>query len=134
MVCKRAVDAHNTIVNLMDLRLIHSFLLFIQLNHLYVREPELLLDDQRTDCHSRRFRWSAEGCVFKSKLVGQDGNIFAIMGEDSKRLKTAGFHGQAKEMSSRVFDAGSYNEALSITSEYDRFTDSAVFYIIPAKR
>ena len=54
----------------------------------------------------------------KMELVGQDGNIFGIMGRASRLLKRAGQHEQADEMISRVTACGSYDEALNIISEY----------------
>lgn len=51
-------------------------------------------------------------------LVGQDGNIFGILGRASKLLRQAGQPEQAEEMSGRVFACGSYTEALRIVSEY----------------
>jgi hypothetical protein len=52
------------------------------------------------------------------KLEGQDGNIFAVLGSATKSLKKAGLPHQAKEMQQRVFNSGSYDEALAIISEY----------------
>ena len=54
----------------------------------------------------------------KMELVGQDGNIFGIMGRASRLLKRAGQHEQADEMISRVTACGDYNKALNIISEY----------------
>ena len=54
----------------------------------------------------------------KMKLVGQDGNIFAILGRASRLLKENGQPQQAKEMSSRVYQSGDYCKALNIISEY----------------
>ena len=54
----------------------------------------------------------------KMELLGQDGNIFGIMGRASRLLKRAGQHEQADEMISRVTACGSYNKALNIISEY----------------
>ena len=54
----------------------------------------------------------------KMELVGQDGNIFGIMGRASRLLKRAGQHEQADEMISRVTACGSYDKALNIISEY----------------
>lgn len=54
----------------------------------------------------------------KMKLVGQDGNIFAILGRASRLLKENGQPQQAKEMSSRVYQSGDYYKALNIISEY----------------
>ena len=52
------------------------------------------------------------------QLIGQDGNIFAIMGRASRLLKNAGQRDKAKEMCGRVTASQSYSEALSIVSEY----------------
>ena len=54
----------------------------------------------------------------KMELLGQDGNIFGIMGRASRLLKRAGQHEQADEMISRVTACGDYNKALNIISEY----------------
>ena len=54
----------------------------------------------------------------KMKLVGQDGNIFAILGRASRLLKENGQMEQAKEMSNRVYQSGNYYKALNIISEY----------------
>ena len=52
------------------------------------------------------------------KLVGTDGNIFAILGRCKQALKDAGQPDQAEEMAQRVFKATSYDEALAICQEY----------------
>ena len=54
----------------------------------------------------------------KMQLIGQDGNIFAIMGRASLLLKNAGQSDKAKEMCNRVMASKSYNAALAIVSEY----------------
>ena len=54
----------------------------------------------------------------KMQLIGQDGNIFAIMGRASRLLKDIGQRDKAKEMCDRVTASQSYSEALSIVSEY----------------
>lgn len=51
-------------------------------------------------------------------LLGEDGNVFNLIGIASKTLKSNGMSEQADEMTKRVFDSGSYNEALSIIGEY----------------
>ena len=51
-------------------------------------------------------------------LIGQDGNIFAIMGRASRLLKSSGQGDKAKEMRDRVMSCDSYQKALSIVSEY----------------
>lgn len=57
-------------------------------------------------------------------LIGEDGNVFNLIGIASRTLKKHGLGDQAKEMSSRVFACGSYNEALCIIGEYVNITDS----------
>lgn len=56
-------------------------------------------------------------------LIGQDGNIFNLMGIASKTLKRNGMPDQAEEMCSRIQEsAGSYYEALGIIGEYVNIT------------
>lgn len=55
-------------------------------------------------------------------LIGQDGNIFNLMGIASRTLKDNGMNDQAKEMSSRVMSSGGYDEALNIIGEYVNIT------------
>ncbi len=52
------------------------------------------------------------------QLVGQDGNVFNLVGICSRALKKAGLRENAKTMQERVFKSGSYEEALSIMGEY----------------
>ena len=54
----------------------------------------------------------------KMDLIGEDGNIFAIMGRASGLLKEAGQKAESEEMIGRVTSSGSYDEALGIISEY----------------
>ena len=54
----------------------------------------------------------------KCPLIGQDGNIFALMGMASSTLKRNGMADEAKEMRSRITSSGSYDEALCILGEY----------------
>ena len=56
-------------------------------------------------------------------LIGQDGNIFNLMGIASHTLKRNGMADEAKEMCSRITDAKSYHEALGIIGEYVNITD-----------
>lgn len=56
-------------------------------------------------------------------LIGQDGNIFHLMGIASRTLKRNGMPDQAEEMCSRITEtAGSYYEALNIIGEYVNIT------------
>lgn len=61
----------------------------------------------------------------KCALIGQDGNIFNLVGIASKTLKRNGMQEESKEMSNRVFSLHSYDEALSIIGEYVEITDEA---------
>ena len=54
----------------------------------------------------------------KMQLIGQDGNIFSIMGRASRLLKSSGQGDKGKEMRDRVMSCDSYQKALSIVSEY----------------
>lgn len=54
----------------------------------------------------------------KAKVIGENGNVFVTLGICSKSLKKNGQHEQAKEMTDRVFNSGSYDEALQIMMEY----------------
>lgn len=54
----------------------------------------------------------------KAKLIGADGNVFNLIGIASRSLKRAGQNDKATEMSERVMNSGSYDEALSIIMEY----------------
>lgn len=51
-------------------------------------------------------------------LIGQDGNIFNLVGIASRTLKSAGQKDRATEMTRQVYDSGSYLEALAVISEY----------------
>lgn len=52
------------------------------------------------------------------KLIGEDGNIFNLMGIASKTLRQNGMAEQAVEMRDRICASGSYGEALCIISDY----------------
>lgn len=52
------------------------------------------------------------------QLVGQDGNVFNLLGICSRALKKAGRFEEAKAMQERIFKAASYEEALAIMGEY----------------
>lgn len=54
----------------------------------------------------------------KCKLIGTDGNVFALMGKASSALKEAGQPEKAKEMCEQVFRCGSYAAALKVIGEY----------------
>ena len=47
-------------------------------------------------------------------LIGEDGNIFHLVGIAAKTLKRNGLSEEASEMTDKVFASGSYEEALGI--------------------
>lgn len=57
-------------------------------------------------------------------LIGEDGNIFNLMGIASRTLKENGMADEAKEMCERVRSSGSYYEALGVIGEYVNITSS----------
>lgn len=55
----------------------------------------------------------------EAKLIGEDGNIFNLMGIASRTLKKAGYKEEAEEMVDRITtSAQTYEEALAIISQY----------------
>lgn len=52
------------------------------------------------------------------RLIGENGNIFNLVGIASRILRRDGMTEQAVEMPERVFASSSYDEALSIIGEY----------------
>lgn len=51
-------------------------------------------------------------------LIGQNGNIFCLMGVASRTLKEHGMKAEAYEMIERVTSSHSYEEALAVIGEY----------------
>lgn len=56
------------------------------------------------------------------KLIGEDGNVFNLMGLAARALRRNGLAEQATEMTERVTGCGSYDEALCIIGEYVNIT------------
>lgn len=56
------------------------------------------------------------------KLIGEDGNIFNLMGIASKILRQNGMAEEAVEMRDRICASGSYDEALCIIGGYVNIT------------
>lgn len=54
----------------------------------------------------------------KVRLIGEDGNIFNLVGITVRALEKNGQRDAAAEMRSRVFSSKSYDDALLIISEY----------------
>lgn len=57
------------------------------------------------------------------QLIGQDSNIFNLMGLASRTLKENGMEAEAAEMRQRINEAPNYNAALSIIGEYVNITE-----------
>lgn len=57
-------------------------------------------------------------------LIGQDGNVFNLMGIASRTLRRNGLADSAKEMCDRITACGSYDEALNIMGEYVNTTSA----------
>lgn len=57
------------------------------------------------------------------KLIGEDGNIYNLMGLAARTLRKNGLTEQATEMTERITACGSYDEALCIIGEYVNITD-----------
>jgi hypothetical protein len=55
--------------------------------------------------------------LVKVRLVGEDGNAFAIMGRVTRELKRAGFTKEVEDYRKRA-TAGDYNNLLSVTLRY----------------
>ncbi len=55
-------------------------------------------------------------------LIGQDGNIFNLVGIASRTLRQHGQQEQAMELTRRAFSSGSYGKALAIIGEYVNIT------------
>lgn len=51
-------------------------------------------------------------------LVGQDGNVFNLIGICQRALKKAGQPENAKKLNAEIFACGSYDEALVIMMKY----------------
>lgn len=54
----------------------------------------------------------------ESPLIGADGNIFNLIAIASRSLNENNYSVEAKEMTKRVIQSSSYEEALGIINEY----------------
>jgi hypothetical protein len=57
-----------------------------------------------------------------AKVLGEDGNVFNLIGICGRALKEAGQREKISEMQGRIFSSDSYDNALSIMSEYCELT------------
>ncbi len=56
------------------------------------------------------------------KLIGEDGNVFLIIGRVTKALKRVGQKERAQEFATRAMSSGSYDEVLGLLDEYVEVT------------
>lgn len=52
------------------------------------------------------------------KLIGENGNIFNLMGIASNTLKEHGMKEQAEEMKARIRESRSYDDAIQVIMDY----------------
>mgnify|MGYP001595558144 FL=1 len=52
------------------------------------------------------------------KLIGEDGNVFNVIGRVAKALKRAGQRDEATAFAQSAFKAGSYDEVLCLAMDY----------------
>lgn len=58
------------------------------------------------------------------QLIGQNGNIFNLMGIASQTLRRNGMRDEAEKMCERIRASGSYSEALNIIGDYVNITSA----------
>jgi len=52
------------------------------------------------------------------KLIGEDGNVFNIIGRVDRALRRAGMFTQAKEFQRKAFASEGYDEVLQLAMQY----------------
>jgi len=52
------------------------------------------------------------------KIIGENGNVFNVIGLCSKALKKAGMLEEAKKFKSRAINSSSYDEVLRLAMDY----------------
>lgn len=52
------------------------------------------------------------------KVIGEDSNIFNLLGLVTKELKRNGYRDLAKELPPQIFECDSYDKALTILDRY----------------
>ena len=67
---------------------------------------------------------SAEPRKPNCPLIGQDGNVFNLIGLAARTLRENGLADQAKEMTQRAFGSGSYDQALGVIMDYVNITSA----------
>ena len=54
----------------------------------------------------------------RCKLIGEDGNVFNVIGRVRRALLDAGHDDEAREFVERAFRCGSYDEVLQLVLEH----------------
>ena len=54
----------------------------------------------------------------RCQLTGEDGNVFALAGQVTRALRSAGQGDKVSEFTTKLFSCGSYDEALQLMMEY----------------
>jgi hypothetical protein len=54
----------------------------------------------------------------KCKLIGEDGNVFAIIGKVCKTLRECGLNEEAETFKKSSFECASYDEVLQLLHDY----------------
>ena len=52
------------------------------------------------------------------KLIGEDGNIFHLLGVATHALKRTGYRKEADELLHKIFDSEAYEDALNLIQQY----------------
>ena len=52
------------------------------------------------------------------QLIGENGNVFNVIGKTKKALERAGMREEAKAFTDKAFAAGSYDEVLRLVMDY----------------
>lgn len=75
--------------------------------------------DEDVDLKEGLQRWEGEKKEKPfCKLIGEDGNVFNLLGIVSKTLKRAGLKEEAKEVADKVWECKSYDESLQLFMKY----------------
>lgn len=59
-----------------------------------------------------------ENSKLKVKLIGEDGNVFNLIGIVRRKLVEVGMSNEAEEMVERAYKCQSYDEVLRLFTEY----------------
>lgn len=72
----------------------------------------------KKDILKKYLKEDSEEAKPECKLVGTDGNVFAIIGNVSKTLKRAGLRDKAEEFSKKAMSQKSYEDVLALVHNY----------------